>query len=302
MGRLQFLGNLFSHRQGHQMADPEINQATRARIVRIFIHTYPNRGFSGRSELEDRCAYIQEKMLLAYGQHTLEKPRGNSIAEELLNYVQNCETQTFLEWLEMITEVEDRGLSWGTPPIWNDERLHDLAVEINEAFELGGCHYRLTRFQDTNSSPRIIRTDEPLIQEQAVVPALHALKDTNNASANKALMKALEHQRKGQHSDTARESGNALESVCRELYKKLPNQDIKTAEGNISNIIAALLREYDISTSLVQPIQQVATIRNDNSNAHPRNNCSEELAAYAIGTCCSAIALLLTTAKKRNLS
>ena len=302
MGRLKSITDLFSRRQGSDSAVPEVDQQTRSRIIRIFALTYPNKELYGRSELEGRCAYLHEKMLLAYGTHELAANIGSSIDNHLLNYVQTCDTQKFLDWLELITEFEEHSIVGGQDPGWNDHRLFSLVDDINEALELGGCQYRLTELREPVESPKIVRVDEPLIHERAVIPALNALRDINYSKGHSSLLKALEHQRKGQHSDAARESGNALESTCRELYEKIPKQDSKIAEGHISNIIAELLKEYGIGTSLVQPIQQVSSIRNNNSNAHPRGDCSSELATSAIGSCCSAIVLLVTTAKKRRLA
>ena len=306
MSRLGFIKNRFSRRQDNGESIPEVDIRTRERIIRLFALMYNTGGMLGHSELRDRCAYLHQKMLLTYGSQDLIIPENGLTEDRLLSYMLTCETRKFLDWLELITEVEDHSIYYGQQPLWNDHRIFSLAEDINEALELGGCQYRLTEFQFTgfqvpSDNPRIIRADEPLILRQAITPALNALRETNNSKASQSLMNALQHQRQAEYSDAAREAGNALESTCRELYKKLTNQDAKTADGNIANIIPLLLRAYEIPTSLTQPIQQIANIRNTHSNAHPVDECSEELAGYAIATCCSAIALLARAAKKRNL-
>ena len=302
MGRLDSFKNLFSRRIGTVEKVLEVDSSTRARIIRLFALTYPNQGFVGQNELEHRCRYLHEKMLIAYGKHELSPRKTASFVEDYLGYIQNCETQQFLDWLEMITELEDRSIVAREHPMWNDHRLPELADDINDAMELEGCQYRLTKFEHSGGKPKITRVDEPLIYELAVAPALNVLEGSGYEEARNALVKALEHQRRGQNDDTTRESGNALESVCRRLYRQLPNYDLKISEGNLSNIIAELLTAYQLGTGLTQPILQIASIRNSHSNAHPRRDSSPELAAYAIGTCCSAITLLVSTAKMRNLA
>ena len=237
-------------------------------------------------------------MLVANGRHELWQRKTASFVEDLLGYIQNCETQLFLDWLELNTGIEDRSIVGGEHPMWNDPRLPELAGDINEAMEMGGCPYWLTKFEHSGGKPKITRVDEPLICEQAVVPALNVLVDGDFAGTHDALIKASEHQRKGRYDDTTRESGNALESVWRKLYKKLPQYDSKVSDGNLSNIITELLTTYELGTSLTQPILQIASIRNNHSNAHPRRDSTPELSAYAFGTCCSAITLLISTADK----
>ena len=302
MGRLESLKDIFSRRKGTEEKLLEVDHPTRTRIIRLFALTYPSQGFMGQTELEHRCRYLHERMLIIYGKHRLWDKNTTSFGEDFLNYIQNCETQQFLDWLELITEIEQRSILVGEHPMWNDHRLPELADDINEAMELGGCQYRLTKFEHSDGKPKITRVDEPLIHELAVAPALNVLVGTDYDEARDALVKALEHHRRGQNDDATRESGNALESVCRKLYRKLPQYDPRVSEGNLSNIIAELLKTYQLGTALTQPILQIASIRNNYSNAHPRRDSTPELSAYTIGTCCSAITLLISTAKLINLA
>ena len=294
--------DIFSRRKANNETVLEVDSPTRTRVIRIFALTYPSQGFIGQNELEHRCRYLHEKMLIAYGKHQLWQRQTSPFVESFLSYIQNCETQIFLDWLELITEFEERSIVVGEHPMWNDHRLPQLADDINEAMEFGGCQYRLTRFDHSGGRPKITRVDEPLNYELTVAPALNVLANGDYDDVQNAVIKSLEHRRKGENGDSTRELGNALESVCRRLYRKLPDYDPKTAEGNLSNIIAKLLTAYELGTSLTQPILQIASIRNNYSNAYPRGDATPELSDYAIGTCCSAITLLISTAKARNLA
>jgi Domain of unknown function (DUF7014)/Abortive infection C-terminus len=140
----------------------------------------------------------------------------------------------------------------------------------------------------------IVRTNQASYA-LAVEPAIQLLADPRFEAANLEFLGALEDYRKGRYGDCLTKCGSALEStmklICR--HKGWPYNENATA-APLLNVIRT---RSGLESFFVQPILNIATLRNRFSTAHgggttPRSVPAHK-ARYAINATASAILLLV---------
>ena len=237
---------------------------------------------------------IRKNLLLLLGRYQLDpqNPIRNfdqhDATNDLLQFLHQCPDDNFFDFMELIfpTYMENRNISI-------EHRPNDLVDAFNLIFEMEGESYKLTKMHEVRHSvssvetsptvypalsgarrvrytieyPKIIYSSDPGITELSIAPALTALGEGAYATPNQEFRKALEHQRKGQYTDSIRESCRALESVLKVLCaQSRSNQDYNRL--SLSQLIEPIFENLELDASFKQDIQHIGTIRNRYSNAH----------------------------------
>ena len=292
------ISQVFSRRAKTNLVSlPAISQATRIRIIQYFLNSFrPN----DASFYEDNSVYIlstdiREKLLFVLGRHQLDLRNpvtyldGKSATDDLFQFLHQCSDDSFFDFVELIFPTYNENYQ-----IDRRHLLNDLVDGINDIFEMEGESYRLTQTHEVAHSassdsisgvvpmpdlgmstrtwyaieyPKVIYASDPEITELSIAPALTALGEDTYAIPNQEFRRALEHQRKGQYTDSIRESCSALESVLKVLCaQNRSNQDYNRL--SLSQLIEPIYENLELDASFKQDIQHIGTIRNRYSNAH----------------------------------
>ena len=149
------------------------------------------------------------------------------------------------------------------------------------------------RIPKIEAFPRIIRTDNQVLYETAMKPALDLLTAPQFREANKEFLGALTDYRQGDYQDCLTKCGSAYESVMKVIceQKDWPPQ----REG--AKLLGTILSRSGLPRLLERPLIQIAVIRNELGSAHgagtESRTVSRHLAQYTINVTASAILLLV---------
>lgn len=290
------ISQVFSRRKKTKLESlPPLSHATRARVIQYFMDSFAaNASFYGGNPAIVVSVDIRKSLLLLLGRHQLDPKNPlrffseENATDDLLQFLHWCPDDNFFDFMELIfpTYMENMKVSLEHPP-------NDLISAFNHIFEMEGDSYKLTKMHEVRHSvssaetsptvypawigatrarytieyPKIIYTSDPEITELSISPALTALGEGTYAIPNQEFRKALEHQRKGQYTDSIRESCRALESVLKVLCaQNRSNQDHNRL--SLSQLIESIFEDLELDASFKQDIQHIGTIRNRYSNAH----------------------------------
>jgi len=293
--------NVFSRRQkANANSNPEpppITDTFRNRVFILCRDTFS--GVHSGNYTAEFWEQIHHKLQYLHGTPLLV-PESNpkNAVEDVLTFLQACESDHFLDFLEYIFQVES---------YW---RVSDKATEmvdmINTFFEIDTLPYALTQYVITREQdgyfsrekisayPRVILREHEFVHQELVQPALSLLSDPAFTAANSEFLEALEDYRKRDFGDCLTKCCSALESVMKVIC------DRKGWQVNSNDTAAALLRrvikESNLDPFLEQPLLMIATIRNRLSKSHgaglqPRS-VAPDIARFALNATATAILFL----------
>ena len=230
--------------------------------------------------------------------------------KDAVAFLFECVTDHFLDFLELSFKI-DHPLEYSRGP-------HKMIEAINEIFQIQGEPYKLTDFVKvevvegepipgvpaskqnfrvirTLSYPQVIFTEDEVVHEEAVAPALAVLGRPYLEAANEEFLDGLRHYRTGSHKECLSSCASWLESVLAVIceQKKWPYDKSNTL-GDLLDIVVPKL---GFESVFKESFKIVATMRNRSSSSHgggtaPRTP-GQKLARYAIGHTASIIVLLV---------
>lgn len=244
---------------------------------------------------------IHTKLQYLHGYPVLTGSRVASVAEDVVNFLLHCSDEHFLDFVEMIFQIQ--GVAGDSA----------LVNSINTFFDVDSLPYRLTDHvyssyewaQDNKierpgmpkcrleSYPQVICLEYEVLHENAIEPTLTLLTGPAFSQANLEFLEALKDYRKGDYRDCVTKCGSSFESVMKVICdrKKWPYQQTDTA----GKLLQTILQQTTLDPFYEQPILLIATIRNRYSTAHgagtQQKTVSKHVANYVINATASAILL-----------
>lgn len=294
----QRIFNVFSRRNEFTIESniKPISEEFRNRIVMLFRDEF-------RTAFNDFLVELHRNASYLYGKFRLTDTQNNSSpSEDMINFLMTCKDEYFLDILELIFRSNLSGISWPDNP---------LISGINEFLRIDDLPYHLTGYvtettYETNSLgssttsirvseyPKIIRRDNDLMHNKAIMPTLTLLSNEEFKNANREFLNALEDFRKRDFRDCLTKCCSTFESVMKIICdkNKIPFKNTDTA----SVLLKSLLEKSQLDTYWEQPLMIIATLRNRLGSSHGAGTeekvIEEHVAEYIINATASAILLL----------
>lgn len=301
--------NSFSRRtpDAAKKASDNIPATARVRVTRWCMELYRGERPSNIVGRGDHNAEFWQEMyrrlLYRTGKTTLTPTDRGNTPMEAANYLLNCSTAEFLDFLEdifnndVLTHVS----------LWDN----NIVDELNTILRQDNLPYRVTNFvvedivhssgmfrgrsgTQVRTYPKVILQESEVLEQGAMVPALELLAQPHFASANKEFIAALEDYRKGDIGDCLVKAGSAFESVMKVIC------DRKGWAYNQTDTAGPLIKIIIANTSLQNYFEPlligVGTIRNKLSTAHGAGTTTKQpsrhVAQYVLNLTASAILML----------
>ena len=183
----------------------------------------------------------------------------------------------------------------------------DVVDAVNQVFRVERAPYQLTSmvwieekrnrivYRRPSAYPKVIRTEDEVTSEMAVVPALSVLTAPHFESASLEFRDALEEYRKGDYGDCLTKCSSALESTLKVLCTK--NGWIANERVTINQLLDTVVDQTTLDSFFKQPLVLIATMRNRLSKSHGGGSSvrtvERHIAEYAITSTAAAIVLLV---------
>lgn len=309
--------NVFSNRSrsNKQLKVITINQETRSRIIMILENSIKNKNtntFYGDSTIRsfpDFLLQIRELFKFKLGKFRLIDNKPLNELEDILNFIQNCRWQYFLDFLEYIFQtrcIKARDAEFQNELVENinyilqqDNIKFQLTSYVEEWIELkyeDHLHpYINGRGKNVIAYPQIINKEDDFTYSEIVLPVLEVFKDTRFENANKEFLEALDHYKNKRYKECITSCCSSIESTIKVIF------NIKSIKYNTNSTLAPLVEQliektnfYEgLKNSLISP----ATIRNKLGSAHGKGNkeviADKEQARYQINISAAEIIVLI---------
>ena len=251
---------------------------------------------------------MHQSLRLLYGNPKLSKGPAADPNHDVLNFTGECSASEFFDFIEARFKLE---ISWR---IFHDENV--FVDALNDVFRMESSPYEITygsRREEMSptqtgpsanrmmtvrvSSPRVVRVDEEVAHQEAVLPALSALSDPANAGADDEFRKALRDYRNGDYEDCLGKCGSAFESVLKVLCDKnrlAYDEQKDTAGPLLDKVLAKSALDTD---TFKDRLFVVGRLRNRLSSSHGGGaqvrKVERHVAQYAVTSTAAAIVLLV---------
>ena len=226
---------------------------------------------------------VQEKLAYQHGRGQLSQVRIPSPTEDALAFLDECNDDHFLDFIELIFECEIVGTG--------NVDFVGLIEAINEFLRVDDLPYELT----IHNPPKIIRRENTVVHHNAIEPTLLLLSDPRFKSANDEFHDALVDYRRGDYGDCVAKCGSSFESAMK-IICDLKGWSYKQ-DATSGPLLDVVVGNSALEAFFTQPLMLVATIRNRLSSAHGAGNQSRtvdrHVAQFAINATASAILLLV---------
>ena len=301
----------------------ELSDATRMNIVMLY-RDIANGVFPGGQqtayfppfpdfwlEIHSALRYKFSILVLSEYKSKLNRPLlSEENFEDTVAFLMECTTDHFLDFLELSFKI-DHPLEYG-------QSSSQMIGAINEIFQVQGEPYKLTDFVKveveeeepipgfpaskqnfraikTLSYPQVMFTEDEVVHEESLAPALAVLGRPYFEAANGEFLDGLRHYRTGSYKECLSSCASSLESVLAMIceQQKWPHDESNTLGALLDIVVPKLGFESVFKESF----KIVATLRNRSSSSHgggtvPRTP-DQKLARYAIGHTASIIVLLV---------
>jgi AbiJ N-terminal domain 4 len=309
MGIFENIFDSFSRRTPNATAKTyeNIPPTTRVRITRWCVELYggerPSNIIGRGDHNSEFWLEIYRRLLYRTGKTTLTSTDRGTTPMEAANYLLNCSTAEFLDFLEDIFNND----IFTNVSLWDNK----IVDEMNTILRQDNLPYAVTHFvveevvhtsgmfsghrgTQVRSYPKVILKESEVLDQHAIGPALQLLSQPHFASANKEFLAALEDYRKGDMGDCLVKCGSSFESVLKIIC------DRKGWAYNQNDTASTLVKTIIANTSLENYFEPmliiVATLRNRLSSAHGAGTTARQtprhLAHYALNMTASAILML----------
>jgi hypothetical protein len=292
----------------------EITPTLRTKVFLLCERRFPQRGgYQGGGDLFGLFWMQIHKILqMRHGRQTLSQgvhsvvdvPEPRFSALDSTTYLNKCSSDEFLDFVEDIFKVEI------TQQIARD--VNTIVGAINEILLSEGTGYELTKWiwsivkterrvsATIVAMPQIIRKDNQVLHEEAIMPALELLSDPRFEQANKEFLEALEDYKKNDLDDCLTKCCTAFESVMKVICVNTHLKGYKETDA-AGALIQTVLSNSTLPDFFNTPLTIIATIRNKLSKSHGAGtqpkHVERHVARYAINATASAILLLIEESK-----
>lgn len=229
---------------------------------------------------------------------------------DVVEFLDNCNDEHFLDFIEMIFRFERLIETLRTA-----QNVKGLVGIINGFLELDELPYFLTQFVVSPSAPlppsvllnpssyehrieaypQIIRRENEVLHETAIEPTLTLLINPDFASANDEFLEALKDYRKGDYRDCVAKCGSSLESVMKVICDQKRWSHPRNADASV--LLKTILSHTNLAPFFKSHIQIIPIIRNELSSAHGAGTqqrvISRHVANFVINSTASTILLLV---------
>ena len=315
--------DVFSRRR-RQIADREfkpVGHTTRNRVVLLFrdIATGEWGGYDPNAGMI--WGEVHNLLEHRLGRSTLSRKMqahgpldDRTVPNDLTAFLAECSSEEFLDFLELSFKVDH-------PPQENGSSGQVIEA-LNEILRVDGLPYRLTDYVRVEEEPtanpftdvvfpggKVIRTvawpkvvivDEEVVHEEAVAPALAALTAPHFAVPNMEFRDALEHYRRGRHSDCLTSCGSCLESVLKVICDR--RRWPYNSKDTLSQLLDLAIPRLGLEPVFKEKFKLIGTIRNTLSSSHgggkTRRTPERYFAQYMITATASIMVLLIAVAEE----
>ena len=325
--RIAKFHDVFSRRRvsmGASKPTKELGDATRINIVMLYLDIAKGAFPGGQQsthlppfpdfwpEVHSALRYKFSEPVLSKYMSELNRPLHNEgEIKDAADFLLECVTDHFLDFLELSFKIDD--------PLEYHGDSSQVIDAINEIFQIQGEPYKLTDFVKveveeheepipgfpaskqnfrvirTLSYPQVIFTEDEVVHEEAVAPALAVLGRPYLEAANGEFLDGLRHYRTGSYKECLSSCASSLESVLAVICEqKKWAYDKSNTLGDLLDIVVPKL---GFESVFKESFKIVGTMRNRSSSSHgggtaPRTP-DQKLARYAIGHTASIIVLLV---------
>ena len=237
-----------------------------------------------------------------YGRWQLSEQAAQRPIDDTWLFLQKCSASEFFDFIELSFKLN---IPWR---IMYDE--NEVVDAINEIFRIENAPYQLTRIvkvelppssnygvrTETVEFPKVIKAEEEVVHQEAVLPALAALSDPRFRVANREFREALDDYREGRYSDCVTKCGSAFESVLKILCKK-NRWRFDEERATTKDLLDLVVPKLGLAPFFTQPLMLIATIRNRLGSAHgggtDARSVEPHVAQYTITSTAAAVLLLI---------
>ena len=305
--------NVFSNRfkNDKPIKEININKETRNRIIMIIQNSF-EKGNSNTFYSDETIrsfptflVQIRELFLFKLGRFRLYEDKNLNECNDMLNFIQNCKGEYFLDFLEYIFQTKCfKGR--------DAEFQNKIVCDINYILQQGGINFRLTNYIDeliekriayppinaktrsVVSYPQIINYEDDFTYSEMLLPTLELLKDKRFRNANNEFLESLEHYKNNRYKECITSCCSSIESTIKVIF------NIRNIEFNANCTLAPLVDKIIEKTNLYEGLKNAlispATVRNKLGSAHGKGNkeivADKEQARYQINITAAEIILL----------
>ena len=286
--------------------EDEVSDILRNKVLFVFLDLTSGRwadpstaiGLDFWHEMHNRLQHL-------YGLPCLSGRESLSAPDDTITFLRNCSAGEFFDFIELSFKLD---CSWRAI---NDE--DDLVETLNEILGIESAPYRLTKISKTVDPevnrrgpppwgsvrvlayPKVIRTDDEVVNREAIEPALSVLNVPLFEEANLRFRAALDHYRKTEYDDCLTKCGTSLESVLKSICRK--KRWTYGEDENLSRVLQTVIDKSELEPFYKDPITIIATIRNRLSSSHGRGTTirtvERHIAQYTLNSTAAAILLLV---------
>ncbi|MER3423140.1 MAG: hypothetical protein C4293_07820 [Nitrospiraceae bacterium] len=311
---LRRIFDVFSRRYSGRAYEPNrVSETVRNKVLLLCRDVFSGLWREPRSSPGDYTQTFWEEIhkFLQYlhGRPKLSQaPEARTPCDDALHFLLHCESQEFLDFIELIFKVEclfhvildENEMVEAVNEIFRSERAPYQAtpmVKREEKATGGHPPFSSGTVIRTVAFPKVVRAEEEVTFTEAISPVLSVLADQAYGAANIEFRDALEEYRKGDYGDCLVKCGSAFESVMKVLCQKngwVYPQD--TAASLLKTVLARTNLDSFFEHPLILLIL-IATLRNRLSKAHGAGHQARHVkwhvAQYAITSTAAAILLLV---------
>jgi hypothetical protein len=288
-----------------------ITSKARARVLHTLQQHRPNPWSAGGFDFGGMLSEVGRKVLAKSG-GLATLPDANPMADHpVVVHFLACSDEEALQFI---------GFCFETEVMSRDMEGANVAVEaVNKILEEEGIGYELTRQASVDTGepgylfgrrtggnmfrteyPRLVKKGDRVVHEQAVKPALEALRDSRFNTAHGELLKAFDEVRRHEYGNAITSCGCAFESVLRTIcslkgWAYDPNKDTCATLVDICRANGLFPPLY------TEMLKGVGTIRNKVGAAHgkgpaPVYVATRDHAEHMVAVTCAHIDFLMRVA------
>lgn len=260
------------------------------------------------SKTNEYMKFIHDALCREYGIFALTEEAGyrnpDYISSVYNHFLKEEDHEKALDVVELGFRVIDRlcrgheFTSYSRPKI----KPEDAIDELNARMKYHGVGFQF-------ESGELIKVDDQVVHQEAVKPALQALRGKEFKGPNEEFLKAFEHYRHGRHKEALNESLKSFESTMKVICKQNGwTYDAKDTARNLIDVLMTnqLIPDYLQAhyTSLAAGLKSgIPTVRN-RVGGHGQGDdlvaVPDHLVAYHLHLTASTILMLVTANKAVN--
>lgn len=259
------------------------------------------------NQSQEFWSQMHKSLQYLYGRVKLSNAGTQGVVEDAVAFVHQCSPNEFFDFMELSFKLDVSGR------VMKDD--NDIVEALNEILRVENTPYHLTRSvkvevknsytyspysgktvtMRTVAYPRVVRSEEEMLHQEAIEPALDALNKPYFEAANLEFRDAMNDYRQGDYEDCLAKCGSAFESVLKVLCRRKGWN--YSEDDNASKLIDVVFSRSTLEPFFKQTLMLISTMRNKLSSSHGGGshvrNVEGHIAQYALTSSAAAIVLLV---------